>query len=654
MRYVEGEDVPRSELLSSSTRRNMNAVFVDGERSPEQPSQHVQEDLLLPDSSEKIAMLRNVIDVNPHGPISQSTHKRLADLCFKVGREQEAIFHLSESHASTLRYQACQKLMKSLKNLNASNDADLENMKQRLAFKGKWHGVDGLQRRLAELPSEWTVVQLTLEDDPLSRIPPRNRNVNRGLGIYISRLPCGIESTETSDNKDGGRPFTFYLPAFNGNGGEMTLTAAMRKHLEIMSQSGKEGHHPPGKEGRSKRHDKCSLGIQGTVSELENWLSGWQSLFLGKLVDKQLQLSIQCAVDHCIVSYESRGTTSSKQNGEQPCRLKNGQQEVIQDLSDKALQLLYILASSHQTNTIKQIFEIISSMLFDKNFAKYLTKEILTIKNDFSSQLLSCKRYPVVLVVDEDLDILPFEVIESLQDQPATRMPSIHFLHALYCFHKNTTLKAGVNIKNGFYVVNPSNDLPRLESVFKSMFSNGLFQHWKGILSRPPTQQEFLKGLQDSDVFLYCGHGGGNQFISRDTIEHTQIKAVAFLLGCSSSSMSELGGRVEMTSVYNSYLVAASPCVVGMLWPVLDEDVNAMTEKILKVWNSPKHSISRARQEINDIQEKLNKLQLHDGDREESTPNLCEAVLAARKVAARFLNKAAIVVRGLPVWAAAE
>lgn len=38
---------------------------------------------------------------------------------------------------------------------------------------------------------EWTVVQLTLEWDPLSRFPPRNRNVNRGQGIYLSRFSCG-------------------------------------------------------------------------------------------------------------------------------------------------------------------------------------------------------------------------------------------------------------------------------------------------------------------------------------------------------------------------------------------------------------------------------------------------------------------------------
>lgn len=49
-----------------------------------------------------------------------------------------------------------------------------------------------------------------------------------------------------------------------------------------------------------------------------------------------------------------------------------------------------------------------------------------------------------------------------------------------------------------------------------------------------------------------------------------------------------------------------------MLWQVLDEDVNAMTEKLLKVWCSPKCATSNESSTISHLQEDFHKLSINN------------------------------------------
>ena len=57
------------------------------------------------------------------------------------------------------------------------------------------------------------------------------------------------------------------------------------------------------------------------------------------------------------------------------------------------------------------------------------------------------------------------------------------------------------------------------------------------------------------DVLVYCGHGAGERFIRRDSIEKLSHCAVALLIGCSSGRLT-VNGTFEPVGMSASYLAA--------------------------------------------------------------------------------------------------
>jgi separase len=109
-------------------------------------------------------------------------------------------------------------------------------------------------------------------------------------------------------------------------------------------------------------------------------------------------------------------------------------------------------------------------------------------------------------------------------------MPSLDFLSRL------ETNPRSVNPGNGYYILNPSADLTKTQSVFEEEF---LSKGWTGIAGVAPTQEQFLGALNDYDVFVYCGHNSGEQYLRREFIEQklNQVKPVSLLMGCSSAAL---------------------------------------------------------------------------------------------------------------------
>ncbi|PFH37802.1 hypothetical protein BESB_001440 [Besnoitia besnoiti] len=81
----------------------------------------------------------------------------------------------------------------------------------------------------------------------------------------------------------------------------------------------------------------------------------------------------------------------------------------------------------------------------------------------------------------------------------------------------------GANKSRVAFSVNPSGDLPRTARICAPFLAAG-GDAWTGRIGAPLTEEEWLYALLTADVFLYCGHQGGEQFINRDLIQR------AFLL----------------------------------------------------------------------------------------------------------------------------
>ena len=91
--------------------------------------------------------------------------------------------------------------------------------------------------------------------------------------------------------------------------------------------------------------------------------------------------------------------------------------------------------------------------------------------------------------------------------------------------------------------------------------------------------------MLSKDLVVYCGHGAGERFIRRETVEKLPLGkcGVALLIGCSSGHLS-VHGTFEPVGMSAAYLSAGCPAVVANLWDVTDRDIDRVTEHLLSGW----------------------------------------------------------------------
>lgn len=95
-------------------------------------------------------------------------------------------------------------------------------------------------------------------------------------------------------------------------------------------------------------------------------------------------------------------------------------------------------------------------------------------------------------------------MIDVLQNQPVSRMPSLHFSYALFKEYEDSIVdgwKINSNPKNGSYVINPSLDLKEMEIRLCSFFKYWL-PNWSGLIGAAPSEMEFRNMLSTSDIFV--------------------------------------------------------------------------------------------------------------------------------------------------------
>ncbi|KAI5760715.1 ESPL1 [Gulo gulo luscus] len=190
----------------------------------------------------------------------------------------------------------------------------------------------------------------------------------------------------------------------------------------------------------------------------------------------------------------------------------------------------------------------------------------------------------LVLVLDKDLQKLPWENMPSLRTLPVTRLPSFRFLLS-YSITKesgaSSVLSQGVDPRNTFYVLNPHNNLSSTEEQFRAHFSSEA--GWKGVVGEVPTPEQAQAALTEHDLYIYAGHGAGARFLDGQAVLRLSCRAVALLFGCSSAALA-VHGRLEGAGIVLKYIMAGCPLFLGNLWDVTDRDIDRYTEALLQGW----------------------------------------------------------------------
>ncbi|XP_018495310.1 uncharacterized protein LOC100898129 [Galendromus occidentalis] len=199
-------------------------------------------------------------------------------------------------------------------------------------------------------------------------------------------------------------------------------------------------------------------------------------------------------------------------------------------------------------------------------------------------------RSPVILVFDKHLINLPFDSCPMFHDIEVTRMPCIALTMA-HAFLIRRRANRGnppfslENPKNGFYCVNPEDNLEKTQERFLHEMVD-VIHHWDGTCGQPLSREDFRKNLQSKSLYLYCGHGTGRQ-VMRDCVESINVRAVSLLFGCSSARLRRFGTKTDVEGYALRLIIGGAPAVLGNLWDVTDRDIDGFTYSMLRKWLLP-------------------------------------------------------------------
>lgn len=364
------------------------------------------------------------------------------------------------------------------------------------------------------------------------------------------------------------------------------------------------------------------------VTDMTAWLGPWLTLFSGKIkgkpgeeFERKIHEEVEQFIEKCI------------------------------DFTDHQSVMLHLMARRLDLLNMDKIKDGASDIARTSN--EYLSirefladlKSKLTFSSDF-------EYYPCILIVDEILDPMPWEMIAPSQE--FTRVHSIYLLFHLYELFKDQIddgyLKQ--DIKNGLALLNPNND-DKLSDMCTRMnkYYDDFLPNWKRFEKVAPSFDQMSNGLNENDLFVYSGHGSTLHMFSSAEFKALKHNCIMMLFGCESISMKPGGTICEAICSSYTYFQTGCPGMLGAITIVTDIWIDLITILLLTQWVTPEHTEhpridlcrdERSRDRVNKI------LRKSDGRK---NPNLLAILCGIRTDTDISISiRSAIVYRGLPPY----
>jgi separase len=546
------------------------------------------------------------------------------------------------------------------------------------------------------IPNSWTTVSLTLSEDHNELYIVRYR---ANQAPFLLRLPMTRNKMQDIEDDEES-------PTFDYESGKAELQ-------EIIELSNYSCSKPPSamtqetKQSWWDEREALDLRMQELIVNIENiWLGGFKGVLSQHRKDSGLLARFRKSLDGILDRHlPSRQGTKSKTKKlvldanivELFVGLGDDHDGEV-DMDEQVLDLLYFVIDILQFNGERNAYD-------EVDFDVMATETMDTLKSYHeAANSNEVDQNHLILILDRKLHAFPWESLPCLQNVSVSRVGSMLTLRERILAMRrqmkdSTEEKYFVNKQSGASILNPSGDLSRTQTTMSPLLDSLTKltdSSWKSTVNKIPSEKDFAAALSEKSMFLYFGHGSGNQYIRNRTIKKLDKCAeVVWLMGCSSGRVIE-HGDYEPTSVPLSYLVAGKRlehtgttedetkyrndnreglcmAVVATLWDVTDKDIDRFAVEVGEHWGlwssapapsprelaPPKTPRKRGRS-VPKTPSKTpsrtpggrsrSRLVMRD---EESTRarSLSEAVMLGRDACnLRYLNGAATVVYGIPVY----
>lgn len=309
------------------------------------------------------------------------------------------------------------------------------------------------------------------------------------------------------------------------------------------------------------------------------WFNGMKGLFGPEIIEADILQDFRMKVDDVL-----------HQN--LPSRRQNGSPDMFLQVDDWIIELIMKLNPQHDDFVLMMedlIYVILDVLLYHGEENAYdeidvgvIHIQLEEIVKEFRPRLLSAQKIShTFLVVSSDCHMFPWESLSFLKDISVTRVPSFSILNDLIA-KSNNKVSPEISLRENIaMILNPHGDLRKTESRFSDLFKEIAKKRPDSslLINQKPDEQTFLKMVSSSNLFIYLGHGGGEQYARTREIKKFDHIAPSFLLGCSSASMG-LYGKLEPTGTVYSYLLGGCCSVLGNLWDVTDKDIDKFSERV--------------------------------------------------------------------------
>lgn len=225
-----------------------------------------------------------------------------------------------------------------------------------------------------------------------------------------------------------------------------------------------------------KKHNEAMLSVIKAMEE--DWIGPWNFLLPGHIACKPTQDTIMNKIV----------TPAAKKY-----KLSSSRKLLLYKLTEN-YDLLHLNTKAGLDTMVSFILNVSET----SSGVSTLCKKIVEIGSAVPFE----QRHPTVLIIDQDLEIYPWESMECLVYTDVTRMPSVNLIRSNYNFV--TSLRPSypdiVDENSCTFVLNPDGSLPNVQKRLESYFTE--HKNWYSVIGRPPQTKEIQDCLENQHVFL--------------------------------------------------------------------------------------------------------------------------------------------------------
>lgn len=233
---------------------------------------------------------------------------------------------------------------------------------------------------------------------------------------------------------------------------------------------------------------------------------------------------------------------------------------------EEAEDLIYFIADSLQLHGCY--------LDYDEIDIQDMCRELRRAVNAFHETTGEVVQRHIVLIPNTKCQNFPWEALPMLRGVSVSRFLSLDlFVEAVSGRGPSAPDNGSV-----YYVLNPENNLKRLQADFEADFG---LRGWSGTAGGSPTESTVLQALESNSWYVYLGHGAGQMCAKPHRIQKLERCANVILMGCSSARTQGGALNYDGYGSHTDYAMAGCPLLIGNLWDVADRDINRFCKEFL-------------------------------------------------------------------------